>query len=260
MNTSGDAAEQVVRISLEGMEKVLRVSGEGAKQIIAMVFAALRDKQQTMGKTNLINMIKSGKNVKIFSIQKEDLQKFVDETKRYGILYCALMDKKNKSDDGVIDIMVREEDAPKVNRIVERFNLSILDTASLRTEIQKKDEIAKDKNDNNEEKTEEKSDVNTKEEVIVYSNEEIVKELLGEEEVNLKNIVPSFSKMEKEPLSKHSLKNKEGLGEDDEKRFSVRKELNKIKENATLSRAKEEKRTKKVQKRNNKKQTKDKGR
>ena len=95
MNTSGDAAEQVVRFSLEGMEKVIRISGEGAKELIAMMFAALKDKQQTMGKTDLVNMLKSGRNIKIFSIQKQDLAKFAEETKRYGILYCALANKNN---------------------------------------------------------------------------------------------------------------------------------------------------------------------
>ena len=42
-----------------------------------------------------------------------------------------------KSNDGIIDIMVRAEDASKINRIVERFKLSSYDEATIRSEIEK---------------------------------------------------------------------------------------------------------------------------
>lgn len=38
MNTSGEAAEQVVRMSLEGVEIVLKIAGAGAKNIAAMIY------------------------------------------------------------------------------------------------------------------------------------------------------------------------------------------------------------------------------
>jgi len=242
MNLSGDAAEQVVRFSLEGMEKVIRVSGEGAKELIVMIFAALRDSKQTMGKTDLVNMLKSGKNIKIFSIKKQDLERFAEETKRYGILYCALLDKKNKSNDGIIDVMVREEDAPKVNRIVERFNLAIVDTAYLRTETLKAKEEQEKVADNNtnENVIEEivgKSDnaqVEENREVVAVSNEEIIEEILGnkkEKDENSKKEQPRSSKTEQKLQSEHSLKNKGGY-EGNEKRVSIRQELEKIKKNA----------------------------
>ena len=37
MNTSGDAAEQIVRISLEGFEVAARITGHGAKDIAALL-------------------------------------------------------------------------------------------------------------------------------------------------------------------------------------------------------------------------------
>lgn len=42
MNNSGDAAEQVVRLSLEGFEVVAKVSGEAAKNIAVLLLAALK--------------------------------------------------------------------------------------------------------------------------------------------------------------------------------------------------------------------------
>ena len=135
MNASGDAAEQTFRMVIDGTEFVLKISGSLIKETLAMLYAISKDnKQNSIGKTNLTNMLKTCKDIKIFSIQRKDLDKFVKEAKNYGIYYCTLIDRKNPSEDSIVDIMVRANDAPRVDRIVERFNLSITDTASLRTE------------------------------------------------------------------------------------------------------------------------------
>ena len=136
MNTSGDAAESIVRMSLQGFEVAVKLTGSGAKNVAAIMIAMLKDQKQTKGKTRLTNMLKSGKELKVFTVKEEDLRKFTEEAKRYGVLFCALK-SKGKSVDGMVDIMVRAEDASKINRIVDRFNLATVDTASIKSEIQK---------------------------------------------------------------------------------------------------------------------------
>ena len=137
MNTSGDAAEQIVRISLEGFEVAAKITGHGAKDIAALLYAVMKDRNKTAGKTKLKNMLKSGKELKVFSVRQEDFKKFTEEAKRYGILYSALINKKSKSNDGIIDIMVRAEDASKINRIVDRFKMSRYDDISIRSSVEK---------------------------------------------------------------------------------------------------------------------------
>lgn len=154
MNTTGDAAEQTFRIVIEETEFVIRITGSLLKETIAMLYAVSKDnKQNHIGKTNLSNMLKNCKDIRIFTIQRKDLNKFVEEAKNYGIYYCTLIDKTNKSDNAIVDIMIRSDDAPRVNRIVERFNLEMTDTASLQTKSVKensKEEIVNE----NKEKTE----------------------------------------------------------------------------------------------------------
>ncbi|MFR2880589.1 MAG: PcfB family protein [Lachnospiraceae bacterium] len=41
-------------------------------------------------------MLRSGKELKVFTVRSGDLQKFTQEAKRYGVLYCVLADRKNK--------------------------------------------------------------------------------------------------------------------------------------------------------------------
>ena len=214
MNTSGDAAESIVRMSLQGFEVAVKLTGSGAKNVAAIMIAMLKDQKQTKGKTRLTNMLKSGKELKVFTVKEEDLRKFTEEAKRYGVLFCALKGK-GKSLDGIVDIMVRAEDASKINRIVERFNLATVDTASIKSEIQK----SKDSKDKG---------------VVIKSVEErIVDDILSKpisrEENDMSN--PQVAKTEKNPPSEPILnnKNKSDKGTKSEKP-SVREEIKSIKE------------------------------
>ena len=137
MMSGGDAAEQVVRLSLEGIEVAAKITGEGAKNIAILLAAVLKEEHKTKGKARLTNMIRSGKELKVFSVQKKDLKKFSQEAKRYGVLYCVLKDKDNKSDFATVDVIARAEDAAKIQRIMDRFELAKIDKASVVSEVTK---------------------------------------------------------------------------------------------------------------------------
>lgn len=238
MNTSGDSADRVVQLSLEGFEVMLRLSGAGAKEVIAMIYSVLKDKEKnSIGKTNLLNMMKNCKEIKIFTMKKSDLERFSEEAKKYGILYCVLMDKDNKSKDGMIDIMVRGEDAPKVNRIVERYNLSISEPAALR-DIQVKEkeelEVKKEISKGNE------NQINDIMNSIVEVDE---KEFESKEEKAEDGVSKNF--LERENQLETSLESK---GEVEDGRISVKEELKKNKEkikNTKVETSKKKERAKK---------------
>ena len=191
MSQSSDAAEQIVRMSLEGVQVAAKVSGEGAKQVAVLLYTLIKNNDKTAGKTTLKKMLKSGKELKVFSIRKEDFKTFTEEAKRYGVLYCALINKNEKSNDGVIDVMVRTDDSPKIQRIVKRYKLSEYKEADIRTEIEKTKQAKESKE---------------------------AKE----------NINPSFAKTDQKNLSSPSLENKKTISEDSKKE-SVRKKINEIK-------------------------------
>ena len=138
MTNTGDAAEQVVRFSLEGTEVALKLTGSAAKNIAAALYAVLknRDKTKIKGRQRLTSMLKSGRELKVFTVPEKHLKQFAAEAKRYGVVYCALREK-GQSADGMVDILVRAEDASKINRIVERFHLAAVDTVSIKQEIEK---------------------------------------------------------------------------------------------------------------------------
>ena len=131
MNAGGDAAEQIVRMSLEGVEVAAKITGSGAKNLAVLIVAVLREEQKTHGKARLSNMIKSGQELKVFTVQQKDLKTFAKEAKRYGVLYSVLREKKNDDPTATVDVIARAGDAPKISRIVERFKLNTVDKASV---------------------------------------------------------------------------------------------------------------------------------
>ena len=137
MNPGGDAAEQVVRLSLEGVEVAAKISGAGAKNLSLLLYAALKEEQKTKGKTRLTSMLKSGKELKVYTITQKDLARFSQEAKRYGVLYCVLKDRNNKDQNAAIDIIARAEDASKIQRITERFRLTTVDRADVSLDVQR---------------------------------------------------------------------------------------------------------------------------
>ena len=137
MNPGGDAAEQVVRLSLEGVEVAAKISGNGAKNIALLLYATLKQEQKTKGKARLTSMLKSGKELKVYTITQKDLAKFSQEAKRYGVLYCVLKDKSNKDPTAAVDVIARAEDASKIQRITERFRLATVNRADVSLDVQR---------------------------------------------------------------------------------------------------------------------------
>lgn len=137
MNNGGDAAEQIVRLSLEGFEVAAKLTGSAAKNVALLLVSVLKQEQQTKGKARLTNMIRSGKELKVFSLPQKDIQKFTEQAKRYGVLYCLLRDKNTRAGDAPVDIIARAEDASKIQRICDRFELGKIDKAGVVSQAEK---------------------------------------------------------------------------------------------------------------------------
>ena len=64
MTNSGDAAEQIVRMSLEGTEVALKLSGSAAKNIAAALYTIAKnaDRNKTKGHQRLSAMLKAARS------------------------------------------------------------------------------------------------------------------------------------------------------------------------------------------------------
>ena len=210
MNYSGDAAEQVVRFSLEGMEVAMKITGTAAKEMAILLAAALKAEQKTAGKARLSSMLKSGKELTVFSLPQKDLKKFVQYAKKYGVLYCTIRERGSKDENAAVDIITRAEDAPKINRVVERFKLAAVDTAEIVQNIEKA-----------------KAERSSSDSMPQTENKESLEEYMGKLDKLFDDIsqsVPTHSQSSEFP-SKSGLKEQETIKPTSEKKPSVREKL-----------------------------------
>ena len=154
---SSEAAEQVVRMTLEGTEVAARIAGSGARQLAVLLYAVLKDQKKTKGKIRLTSMLRSGKELKVFAVRDQEVEKFCTEARKYGVLFTVLKDRD--AGDGLTDVMVRAEDAGKINRIFERFRLSGVETGAVKADVRalaaEKEEAPPDRGMTHQEKVEE---------------------------------------------------------------------------------------------------------
>lgn len=139
MNTSGEAADQVVRMTLNGVETALKITGNGAEKIGKLLGKLIVDMskqtKKTKGQVRLNNMIKSGKKLEIFELKDEYLKKFCELSKTYGVVYTLLKDKKDPS--AYTEIMVKSDDVQKLNHIMRRLNVAPQSVGEIKTELER---------------------------------------------------------------------------------------------------------------------------
>ena len=239
MNTSGEAADQVVRMMLNGAEVLVKLSGSGAKNAAVLLYSIARQQKKTKGAARLESMLRSGKPLKVYTFKDSDLPKFKEVAKQYGILYAVLKEKDKTG--GVFDVMVRGEDENKIARITERFNLARVNTVDLRAEIIREKEGAG--------KNEGKNDVPESDQPEKSADEKLADEILDKpiqkEGSEMENPtaaraetmrVPEGTEPERNPPSEHSSEIAKPEGKSDlpnegksERKPSVRKKLEEIK-------------------------------
>lgn len=136
MNASAEAADQIVRISLNATETALKITGKGAEEMATLLYKMLKDmaneKNKSKGQMRLSNLLKSGKKLCIYKIDDKNLKKFCTEAKKYGITYTVLKDRKNK--DGNTEIIVKAEDKQRLDYVYEKLNLTPFEDVATITE------------------------------------------------------------------------------------------------------------------------------
>lgn len=123
MNLGGEAADQVVRYSLEGLDHGLRLSGTMAKNLAVFFAALLKSNQKSYGKICMARMLKENRPLKFFTVPSSRIHEFAKEGKKRGLPYVVIRDRKNPDQ---CELMVFADDAAKVNRVMDKMNLDFL--------------------------------------------------------------------------------------------------------------------------------------
>ena len=137
MNPSADAADQIVRVSMNGSKYIVRLTSKHsistAKKLVKAMIAAMEQQNKQKGAMHKGNLLKSGIRLDIAEIADDDIRKFAVEARRYGVLYTIVKDKT--LGENVSQLMYRSNDKEKVNMIFKKLGRSAEYMAKLRESI-----------------------------------------------------------------------------------------------------------------------------
>ena len=125
---TAEATEQIVKIAMQGAEIALRIAGAGAAKTAALLRSLFSDDRKTAGRTRIVNLLRTGEEIRVFTVKDSDLVRFSREAKRYGISYTVAKDRT--AGDGTADILVKSGDAARVNRVIARCGLAAEEPAA----------------------------------------------------------------------------------------------------------------------------------
>ena len=115
---SGDAADEVVRIMLNGTEVAVRLAGSGVKNLAAMLIAWSKKEKKPYGKTNLMRLLKSGEELQVISLDREQYKQFKTLAKK-KVLYAPFLN--TKEEDGKVEVVISSKSIPLVNYILKKI-------------------------------------------------------------------------------------------------------------------------------------------
>lgn len=118
----------VTRVVLEGSVFMVKIAGRAAMNILAFLAAAgdkaLDSAEHMAGKKNLASMLKSGKELTLFTLTEEQMKGFASESRHYGIQYSVVKRSPADKAEGIYDVLCKAEDAVRLNRILERLGVT----------------------------------------------------------------------------------------------------------------------------------------
>lgn len=115
---NGEAADEVVRMVVNGSEVAIRLTGSAAKNLAAILVAWSKNHKKVYGKTSMMKLLRSGEELQVLSMTKEQYLDF-KASARKQVLFAPFMDKK--SEDGKVDVVIAARSIPLVNHILDRI-------------------------------------------------------------------------------------------------------------------------------------------
>ena len=115
---NGEAADEVVRMVLNGTEVAIRLTGSAAKNLAAILVAWSKNHKKVYGKTSMMKLLRSGEELQVLTLTKEQYKEFKDSAKKQ-VLFAPFVN--TKADDGKVDVVIASRSVPLVNHILERI-------------------------------------------------------------------------------------------------------------------------------------------
>ena len=123
MDVSAEAADVVVRESLQATEAAAKLTLEGVKNVAALLLAIAKQDMKVVGQTTAKRLARDPAPAVVLPIKAEDKAKFQKLAKEFGVLYFFAQKKGN--DNGMLNVVSNENYAALLNAIMQQLGYPI---------------------------------------------------------------------------------------------------------------------------------------
>ena len=123
MDVSAEAADVVVRESLQATEAAAKLTLEGVKNVAALLLAIAKQDMKVGGQTTAKRLARDPAPAVVIPIKTEDKAKFQKLAKEFGVLYFFAQKKGN--DNGMLNVVSNENYAALLNAIMQQLGYPI---------------------------------------------------------------------------------------------------------------------------------------
>ena len=123
MDVSAEAADVVVRESLQATEAAAKLTLEGMKNVAALLLAIAKQDMKVVGETTAKRLARDPAPAVVIPIKAEDKAKFQKLAKEFGVLYFFAQKKGN--DNGMLNVVSNENYAALLNAIMQQLGYPI---------------------------------------------------------------------------------------------------------------------------------------
>ena len=123
MDVSAEAADVVVRESLQATEAAAKLTLEGMKNVAALLLAIAKQDMKVVGETSAERLARDPAPAVVIPIKAEDKAKFQKLAKEFGVLYFFAQKKGN--DNGMLNVVSNENYAALLNAIMQQLGYPI---------------------------------------------------------------------------------------------------------------------------------------
>lgn len=123
MDVSAEAADVVVRESLQATEAAAKLGLEGMKNIAALLLAIAKQDMKVVGETTAKRLARDPAPAVVIPIKAEDKAKFQKLAKEFGVLYFIA--QKRGSNSGILNVVSNENYAAQLNAVMEQMGYPI---------------------------------------------------------------------------------------------------------------------------------------
>lgn len=127
MDVSAEAADLVVRESIQAAEATVKLSIEGMKNVAALLLAIAKQDFKVVGETTSKRLARESAPAVVIPIKAEDKAKFQKLAKDFGVLYFIAQKKGN--DSGILNVVSNQNYAAQLNAVMEQMGYPIPERA-----------------------------------------------------------------------------------------------------------------------------------